>query len=269
MQKNTYRPKYLAAANIAQMRWCESKFVFRSRRDEEMFRLAYEEDCKKYGEGLSVKQLNKLLRSEKSGPDQKKKIVNLSDGGLLVFYSDEGVDILPDEIERVKAEVQASGKLPEEGSYIYGLGLLIPSPNSSAYSIGEAHQLALAKNLPSLRYHFRFRDYIIEAVPDGIATDYCYEFKSTATGFLFRYAKPVAIAQAMLYSYFFNRKKYKVEIYIRDKGEKKTIDGELNRAEVEGMLDRMDALFKQTVEPIPPKRFKCRNCEFLKDCSIS
>ncbi len=268
MEKNTYRPKYLAAANIAQMRWCESKFVFRSRRDEEMFRLAYEEDCKKYGEGLSVKQLNKLLRSEKSGPDQKKKIVNLSDGGLLVFYHDEGVDISSDEIERVKAEVEASGKLPEEGSFIYGLGFI--GGGSQSWEItGLSHQMALAKNLPTLRYHFRFRDYIIEAVPDGIATDYCYEFKTTATGFLFRYAKPVAIAQAILYSYFFNRKKYEVEIYIRDKGEIKTIDGELNRAEVEGMLDRMDALLKGILEPIPPKRFKCRNCEFLKDCSIS
>lgn len=268
MEKDTYRPKYLAAANIAQMRWCESKFVFRSRRDEEMFRLAYEEDCKKYGEGLSVRQLNKFLRSGKSGPREKGEIVNLSDGSLLVFYHYEGVDISSDEIERVKAEVEASGKLPEEGSFIYGLGFF-PGGPPSLEELGRHHQQAFAENLPTLRYHFRFRDYIIEAIPDGIATDYCYEFKSTANGFLFRYAKPVAIAQAMLYSYFFDRKKYKVEIYIRDKKQIKTIDGELDKAEVEGILDRMDALLKGIVKPIPPKRFKCRNCEFLKDCSIS
>ena len=127
-------------------------------------------------------------------------------------------------------------------------------------------QYKFGQQLPTIRYHFPFRDFVIEAVPDGISADYCYEFKLVGERFWYRFVKPVALLQASLYSYFFQRKRYWVDIYVENEGCKETIEGDLDRQWVEDTLNEMDKLLRGSTQPIPPKQVKCPHCDFLQKC---
>lgn len=260
-------PRYLGANNIAGMKWCHQKFLFRAHANEDMFRRAYEEDCKRLGQGLTVQQLNSPLKQV------HRAVVSLSDGRVAVVSKGAG-KLSHREIEGIRHSFEDSLRdEPGTAGLLWAdnnvrIELLSGPGTTPQGQRGLLAQYEHGEQLPSLRYHFPFREYIIEASPDGIAGDYCYEFKLVGERFWLKFEKPVAVAQARLYSYFFERKRYKAEIYIEDEAQKETVEGELDRKWVEYLLNTMDALLKGSMEPIPPNRVKCRSCEFSKECPI-
>lgn len=245
MPKHIKPPKYLGTADIAGMGWCEQKFLFRSKKIELMFKDAYEEDCKRFGKNAKVERLNKHL-------DRIKLLISR---GNIFICGEKFHDI----IKTYGHPETTLEELADKFKSIY---------KDEYEEIGRIDEQIYGRKLPTLRYHFKFKDYIIEAVPDGITDDYCYEFKSTGNRFLYYFIKPCAIDQAMLYSYFFKRKNYVVEIYMRDEGKKEVIEGKLDKKKAKAILNRMDKLLRGVIKPRPPKPFKCKNCHFSKECPI-
>lgn len=267
-KRHTIAPlRYLGTNNIAGMKWCHQKFIFRARANEEMFRQVYQEDCRRLGEGLTVEELNSRLRQV------DRAVVRLSGGKAAVVRKESG-KLTPEEVQEIthsfedaiRHEPRTAGLFwVEDGIDIEALDALVTTRQAER---GLLAQYEHGEQLPSLRYHFPFQDYVIEAQPDGIGPDYCYEFKLVGERWWYRFEKPVAVAQVRLYSYFFERKRYKADIYIEDEARKETEEGELDPKWVEDLLNTMGGLLKGSMNPIPPNRVKCRSCEFSEECPI-
>lgn len=141
--------------------------------------------------------------------------------------------------------------------------------NENFYSRGIYYEIKYAEKHPTIKKLFKWKDYIVIAVPDGISKNFCYEFKSAYDKLRFAYTKPVAIAQANLYSYFYEKDRIKVQIYNIQDDFIETMYRKANREQALTLLKTMDALLKDKTKPIPPKKFKCKSCEFNKRCKIA
>ncbi|MGB6836083.1 MAG: hypothetical protein WBF66_00080 [Dehalococcoidia bacterium] len=267
-KRHTIAPlRYLGTNNIAGMKWCHQKFIFRARANEEMFRQVYQEDCRRLGEGLTVEELNSRLRQV------DRAVVRLSGGKAAVVRKENG-KLTPEELQEItnsfEDAIRHEPKISAHFDAVEGIGIelldaFVTTPQGQR---GLLAQYEHGEQLPILRYHFPWKEYVIEAQPDGIAPAYCYEFKLIGERFWYRFEKPVAVAQACLYSYFFQRKRYKADIYIEDEARTETEEGELEPKWVEDLLNTMSGLLQGLVKPIPPNRVKCPSCEFSEECPI-
>ena len=134
--------------------------------------------------------------------------------------------------------------------------------------LGQEYERVKAESYSTIKKYFKYKKYILIAVPDGVTESFCYEFKSVKNEFIFYFTKSVARAQAILYSYFFNKPEIRYQIHIQKQDEIKTFQEKVNTAEAESILSTMDKLLKNRVKPIPPKRFKCSTCEFNGRCDL-
>lgn len=131
---------------------------------------------------------------------------------------------------------------------------------------GKAFESLYAEDYISFMYYFKYLNKIIIAQPDGITENFCYEFKRTRREFLVRYIAPIAIAQANLYAYFFKRPKIRVQIYVEEKDEIRTIEKDSSPEEAEKDLDEIINLLDGNQKIAPPKSWKCKNCEYKNYC---
>jgi len=129
----------------------------------------------------------------------------------------------------------------------------------------------LARPLPSARWHFEWKDYIIVCEPDGIAHDYVYEFKSVKKRDWISERERRAVLQAQLGAFFFKRDAVQVELAALDKQDV------LERAADAGLRDVLQVLRKfymaesGQAEPVAPRPFKCHSCDYLRtpSCTLS
>lgn len=78
---------------------------------------------------------------------------------------------------------------------------------------GQVAQLIYGDRLPTARLWIHWKDYVIGCVPDGVATDYVYEFRaSTKVGTDMGHVEEDAVRQAHFYAYAFKRPNIKVQI---------------------------------------------------------
>jgi len=132
---------------------------------------------------------------------------------------------------------------------------------------GQLLDTTKAEQYTIIRWNYAWDKYVVVVVPDGITSEFFYEFKSTRSRFLMHFLKPVALTQADLYGYFSRRGKKRVQIYVveEDVTEPWDADADVNRAK------DVLAKFKEMEEgfvPLPPKAWKCKSCEFAKVCTI-
>jgi hypothetical protein len=132
---------------------------------------------------------------------------------------------------------------------------------------GEIYQALRAEKYPSIRWHFPWGRYTVGGVPDGLTGYFAYEYKTTRNRGLFSFMKPVALAQADLYAYFFGRPKKRVQILVVEENVTETYEEAVDVARANDTLTafaRVDA-----GEPArPPRAWKCRNCDFRTTCPI-
>jgi hypothetical protein len=134
--------------------------------------------------------------------------------------------------------------------------------------LGRDYELYKAETYPTIKKFFKYKEYVLVGVPDGITESFCYEFKSVKNEFLFYFTRPIAKAQVTLYSHFFNKPETRYQIHIQKPNEVKSFQEKLNPIEAELILSTMDRLLKNKIKPIPPKRFKCSTCEFNRKCKL-
>lgn len=133
---------------------------------------------------------------------------------------------------------------------------------------GEIQQMIRAERYPTIRWNFVWHDYVVVGVPDGITDMFVYEFKNTASRFLCNYfIKPVALAQADLYGYFFRRGRKRVQIYVTEDGSTQTWDEAVSEERALETFSSFERISKGELAK-PPKAWKCRSCEFTSSCPI-
>lgn len=268
---------FVGMAEVAGYYWCAMKSLYKNRELELAFFVSYLHDRISYSLRLGL--IDKL-------PKSHEKFLEVGDN---IGFSDIE-RLLKENIEKMSQKsntVFAIERVDENGDRV-----MVINPYLSQEEIGFLEQWAKdegirivnlkelpptvrgkfldatkAERHPTIRWNFAWDKYIVVGVPDGVTSEFVYEFKSTRTRFLMSFLKPIALTQADLYGRFFRRSKKRVQIYIveEDATEIWETDVDVNRAEdILAKFKKMEEGFA----PLPPKAWKCNSCEFDKVCTI-
>ena len=131
---------------------------------------------------------------------------------------------------------------------------------------GVVLQDILAERRPTVLWAREWDRYVVVGVPDGVGGDFVYEFKSTKLRRL-KYLLPVARAQANIYTWLFNKRRWVVEIFSCADLKLYRQEGEADYAEVEKTLRGFKAV-EESGEATPPMCWKCRTCEYRDRCEV-
>lgn len=279
---------FVAVADIARMYWCHQQMIFKIRNNEKNIFASYKEDIEKYGQ-LSKKEVHKILsqfmedyttinihgRAITIIPDESD--INKFDYPLKKILTNNFIEILNKCKNYRSALIKLENELKKNNiPYLAIAEMSNDTANrktiyDNPLERGIFEELNRAEHYPTFRYHFNWKNYIIEGAPDGIGPDFCYEFKTTANEFLCNFIKPMAIAQANIYSYLFEKPKIKVQIKLMNKVNERSIIIEQKTDERHAVhtLNTMDKLLTNKMNPIPPKQWKCKSCEYRSECRIT
>lgn len=279
------QPIFIAVADIAGMFWCNQKMIFKIKENELNIYSGYLNNIKKYGSNLSVKELDRILKSEEL--EMKRRISNIKNINEKVYSTkkwhiildNKNAELSESDLEYLDSLATIDTAMDKIEKILKKRGIkseFMAAENTESTLFDESIPLdrgfldegKYAERYPSVRYHFDWNDYVIMGIPDGITKDFCYEFKSTTNGFSAFYIKPIAIAQAQLYSYFFKRPKIRVQILTKDNGKIATIEEKADKKKAEEILRTMDGLLKEKKSAIPPKPWKCRSCGYINQCKL-
>ncbi|MEJ5292713.1 MAG: hypothetical protein WHS82_03865 [Candidatus Methanosuratincola sp.] len=293
---------FIGMADTANYYWCAMKSLFKNKEMEPDFFASYLQDRVLYsselglidelpsedekllrvGDSINFEDIENLLQQRKREKEESDitissilfqdengdKVLAISDLELSPFSSDDLREVkkiaISDDIK--SEEITKMLKLygGEKASEIE-----IVSLEEYPKYRGEILQDKRSEKYPTIRWNFEWGDYVVVGVPDGITDSFVYEFKTTRSEFSLYYAKPVAFTQADLYGYFFRRDMKRVQFYITGTGETKTWEKKVDKENAEKTLKSFKKTDKGGEEPIPPKEWKCKFCEFRKECPIT
>jgi len=211
---------FLGMANLAKYFWCAIKSYFQSKKEEEMYFVAYLLDRISYANKLGYnKKLPKspvelLEIGNEINIDDIEKLLedkNRNHSNAKIIYTAAQF------VENGKKKLIFNPNLSKDEEFMIGLDLQdveIVDAEKHPKILGKMIELDIGKHYPSIRWNFNYENYTIVGVPDGITDDFVYEFKTTGSEFLLHFVKPVPFAQANVYGYFFNRNKKRVQIHI-------------------------------------------------------
>ena len=288
----TSKVVFTGASVIAQMFWCEKKAYFDAQ-DEFTFFTAYLSDNERYGPNLTEDEINKILYPEyvnrikiKGGHEilllQDK--VKLSDEDKEIFskmtiqdYESSNTKLgkwfkeflIKNKIKKHVLIPKVNIEKNELNYFIESKFMEVNELSQTNFKRGRIHELKYAEEYPSIRYHFRWGNYIIEAIPDGIGKDFCYEFKSTKKEVYIPTVKTIANAQAQLYSYFFKREKVRIQIYAMDANKVFTFEENTDPKFVESILTKFDNLMSGSIKIEKVPVWKCYKCMYKDKCDVS
>lgn len=145
---------------------------------------------------------------------------------------------------------------------------VVKENKTNLFLLGKEFEKEKAEKYPTIEKHFTFGERILIGIPDGVTKDFCYEFKRTTTLFWYPFHKPVALAQANLYSFLFKKSRIRVQIYILETDTIETFEQKTDRKEALLLLRDMEGLLENKIKPFPPRKCKCLTCEFQRGCSL-
>ena len=261
---------FLGMANVANYWWCAARAVMKSRDQELEFFQSYLVDRLRYS--LELGRIKKLPRKRMDWlevgedltlRDLQPLLERRQKGMKGIFVIDTAVErngvmyINPD----VDSGVQETLILEAAKR-----GLRIKRANEAPPILrGEMLETSRAERYPTIRWNFPWNDYVVVGVPDGLTDEFVYEYKTTGSKFLLIFTKPVALAQADLYGYFFKRRRKRVQIDILENGETCTIDEPVDRKHALRTLKKFQSLDAGGYAQAP-KAWKCKKCEYREGC---
>lgn len=240
---------YIGMADTAGWWWCGRKSILKNTKMELNFFIAHLKDRLEYSiklgyvdEKIRMKPINEAIRELPK---------------LSKF-----------DIENMMKMTSVRQDLSKEEIELIALMASKMCGDTMAAEEGIKDELLKAEKYPTIRWAFRWRDFMVCGVPDGITDNFVYEFKRTVSKFLLRYVKPVAFAQADLYGYFFGRPKKKVQILIKETNEIKTWIEQIDEEMAELTLEKFREVVRQNRAPEPPASWKCKRCEYREHCAM-
>jgi len=251
---------FIGMADTAKVRWCEQQAVYANRGMEIAFFGAFVDDILEYStrlgyakkrERISARRLLELRNS--ITPSDIEKLLERSCQVEGIFVSDPTLDLKPIE------DLISSGASPREVAR--KIAMLPPTVQ------GEILE-HFRERYPTIRWNFDWNDYVVVGVPDGIAREFVYEFKTTRDRGLLRWVRPSAFAQGDLYGYFFKRKTKRIQIMTRNNANIYTWHVGVDKRSALDCLKRLRDVEKGERSPVPPASWKCEICRFKNRCSI-
>lgn len=261
---------FIGMADTAHVRWCEQKAVYMNREMELPFFVSFLTDVLDYalklgyisekreppaGEllelrnGVSFDDIERLLSERKPETEEEK-----TERIIQTLISEGWVDYAP----LMRGLLEKRPRPLELIKEIKGLDPKLQGIILEYYS----------EDYPSIRWNFDWDGYVVVGVPDGITDRFVYEYKTTGSGWLLQWMKPVAILQADIYGYFFRRKERRVQIMVRKDGIIHTWHGEVDKNYALDSLKMFREVEKGERKPIFPAGWKCKGCGFKNICEV-
>jgi hypothetical protein len=238
---------FVGMHNIAQYKWCAMYAVLKSRANERDFFLAHLED-----------RIEATLALGRPLPPKATKPADLLTTGLDIRWE----DLPPPKAGKVRTMHFDGGvTLTDVAAAKDG------RPPANAMARGAWAEGLFAKSLPSTRWSFEWGPYVAVGIPDGIGKDFVYEFKSTLNAYMLNFTRPVALAQADLYGYFFDKPRKRVDFHVQREERVEHIEKAVDRANAEDVLAKFARLDTGGYAQ-PPKPWKCGDCEYRHGCSL-
>lgn len=141
------------------------------------------------------------------------------------------------------------------------------APAQTYFDAGERAESLHAERYPRMRWSWSFDSLVLVGIPDGITKDFVYEFKSGKNSFVLNYNRHVARAQCDLYGVLWQRPQKKLGFFARDTGHLDVETSPVSRQNAEKTTRK----FYRGVcgkKATPPKRWKCKNCDYRTQCRI-
>lgn len=268
---------FIGMADIAAYYWCAMKSLYKNREKELAFFASYLHDRISYSLRLG------LIKDLPKSPEQILKIgdeIDLGDIERLLREREASEDQGAFTLTAIEVVDESGGRIivvnPALSSEEIGFweqwakdrGARVVSLDEAPPKVrGDIIADARAERYPTIRWNFAWDKYVVVGVPDGITSEFVYEFKSTRNRFLMNFLKPVALTQADLYGYFFRRNKKRVQIYVIEEGKTETWDTVVDVNKAESVLVKFKEMEMGFI-PVPPKAWKCKSCEFAKSCTL-
>ncbi len=267
---------FISVANIANYYWCAMRSLLKNKEMELAFFSGYLHSRILYSFHLGF--INRLPKSKGKLFEVGSEITFSDVEELLKRRAESDQDINVSLIAETRTDkngnkvMVVNPGLPQEERIYYeerakSEGIRVADPEEFPTVRGRLLETTKAEQHPTIMWNFDWNDYVVVGVPDGITDSFVYEFKTTRNRFLMYYIKPVALAQADLYGYFFRRDTKRVQIHIVEEGVTKTWEEAIDVNHVLETLERFKALDKGA-EALPPKKWKCKNCEFKEVCEL-
>ncbi len=242
---------FVGAANVAEFWWCAEQSVLKSRDREAGFFQAYLQD--------------RLLRAIQqrialSVPKKSTDILQLAASDAILAPP------IPKGLPRDSSRTDEVSRRMTLELYRATAAEL---PADDGFGRGQLAQGMLARPYRSVRWNWRWRDLVVVGVPDGITRGLVYEFKSCGKAFFLPFIRPVALTQADLYGYFWNRPRKHVEFVDSHSGERiEVIRDTVDCGRAQETLRDFREVARGRLPPAP-KTWKCTNCEYrATDCRI-
>jgi hypothetical protein len=267
---------FVGVSNVAGVRWCPMKAVLKSRTDELMFFGAYLTDR------LVHARLIGLIRD-----------LPHDDQGLLKAGDEVGLADVERLLRRLPVRPPPQPWAYQEVVGPGGEAAWALNPALSDAERAHCHEMACragvrvidleddpklrglvleemrAERYPTVRWNFRWGPYVVVGVPDGITDGLIYEYKTTRSHYLGGQLLPVALAQADLYGYFFNRPAKRVQMYVVEEDQTRAWDLPIDRDAAESALQEFQAVDEGRRPTAPRERWKCRKCDVWAGCPVS
>jgi len=233
----------IGVADTAQWWWCGMQSLLKNEEMEPWFFLAHLEDRLDYS--IQLGYVDEKIRDR---PIEE------------VAYE---LDLSRQDVERILETRKSPPKIPEAGAKSTAKLYAEAGPKRR----GIEEELQKAERYPTVRWAFRWRDFLVHGVPDGITDEFVYEFKTTKKEYYLQNAKPIAFTQADLYGHFFERPKKRVQIYIEELGEARTWEELVDSDRAEKTLDSLWRAAREGEVLKTSKKWKCKVCDYKEICN--
>jgi hypothetical protein len=263
---------FLDASNLANYYWCALKSYYKSCEDEFSIFVSYLEDRIRYSYSLGLikrfplSKKKRLSVGKEIGLDHIQSLLNQKDSGdddffietAETFIDKDGTQktvlnpfLSEDELDDIKKCIDPTDVTVDVNDYPRIRGNFLEQKKAEKYK--------------TIRWNAPYNQYVIIGAPDGISDNFVYEFKSTRTDFLRSFYKPVAIEQANIYAYIFNKESIRVQLFSMENNNTKTIVQDYNPHSLEILISNYIKMSGGWIPPMP-KTWKCNKCDYKPRC---
>ncbi len=258
---------FVGTANIATYWWCAEKAYLNSRENELMFFFIYLEDRLKYS--LELNLIKKVPTSEKEILSAGSDITSKDIENLLSKKSEQEDSVYFYTMSnRIRDTIDLSGKNKIIKRSKNSSNAINMNSRNAPLLQGKFDEKINAEKYPTIRWNFPLGEFVFIGIPDGITSEFVYEFKSTRNNFLKSFIKPVAETQADFYGKFFNRKEKRIQIHVLETNEVHTEQTSIDENRINNTLKGFTEIVNGS-EAFPPKPWKCNACEYISLCPIT
>ncbi|MHB1043009.1 MAG: hypothetical protein ACYC0Q_09250 [Eubacteriales bacterium] len=265
-------PEYLLISDIAKQYWCHFESIIRCRDNEELARLQVEEVKKRSQGGNSYdvppveKSFYVIPRLKSLVPLTGQKLAAMVDDNfekINYVYTDETLIFFRLEPELFKKHF---GEFKGPVKIKFSDWLRLCGKKLHPCDRGDQEK-EFSEKYSTVNAFWGWEGRCVSGIPDGLADEFVYVFMPVENYHTLQYVKPVAMAEAWLYAFFFNRPRVRVQIRVRQVNKIETFVQMSNNDKAIKLLTTMKELLEGKVAPLPPDvNWKCKNCALRQRC---